>query len=408
MKIVKLSKEQFDKYAKRHQYRNYFQTSSYGSTMAKFGYKSYYLGIINNMNQLIGATLLIYKEVFMNNKIAFAPRGILFDYDDSIKVKELADNLKRLLGKQGFMLLRMDPYIPISIRSNTGDLININNQESTIIENLTSAGFEYKGKNLYLENENPRFEAITILDKDKQTLFEKFDEETQEKIKMAMGAGINIVKDEDKNIEELYEFIKNKKTKRFYEELKENFGDNLEVYLAKIDTEIFTINSRRTYEQEVQNNDQLAEKIQSYGTNATERNNLITKKMKSDKMIALYKKNLVLSTELLKKYPTGLTMGGCIVINYDNAAYIYAEGYDEKYIPQNPDYLLKWHLMNIFLEKGYKYINHNGVYGEFESTDQFNTRKLGYNSIVSEYIGEFDIILNNFAYNLYKNFNKNK
>ena len=49
MKIVKLSKEQFDKFAKRHQYRNYFQTSAYGSTMAKFGYKSYYLGIINNM-----------------------------------------------------------------------------------------------------------------------------------------------------------------------------------------------------------------------------------------------------------------------------------------------------------------------------------------------------------------------
>ena len=34
--------------------------------------------------------------------------------------------------------------------------------------------------------------------------------------------------------------------------------------------------------------------------------------------------------------------------------------------------------------------------------------KLGFNTLVTEYIGEFDIVLNSFTYNLYKNFNKNK
>jgi len=34
--------------------------------------------------------------------------------------------------------------------------------------------------------------------------------------------------------------------------------------------------------------------------------------------------------------------------------------------------------------------------------------KLGFNSIITEYIGEFDIILNNFTYNLYKSLGKNK
>lgn len=32
--------------------------------------------------------------------------------------------------------------------------------------------------------------------------------------------------------------------------------------------------------------------------------------------------------------------------------------------------------------------------------------KLGYNSTITEYIGEFDIVLNNFSYNLYKSFGK--
>ena len=33
-----------------------------------------------------------------------------------------------------------------------------------------------------------------------------------------------------------------------------------------------------------------------------------------------------------------------------------------------------------------------------------NESKLGFNSVVSEYIGEFDVVLNSFSYNLFKNF----
>ena len=109
MKLVTLNQQQFNKYASSHRYRSYYQTSAYGLSMLKLGYNVHYFGIVDGTNSLIGATMILYKEVFMNNKIAYAPRGILFDYSDSKKVKELAECLKNLLGKQGFMLLRMDP-----------------------------------------------------------------------------------------------------------------------------------------------------------------------------------------------------------------------------------------------------------------------------------------------------------
>lgn len=68
MKIVTLRPEQFDKFASTHRYRNYFQTTAYGNTMTKFGYKVHYLGIVNDLNSLIGATMIMYKEVFMKTK----------------------------------------------------------------------------------------------------------------------------------------------------------------------------------------------------------------------------------------------------------------------------------------------------------------------------------------------------
>ena len=114
MKIVTLSSDQFDNYASAHRYRNYFQSSSYGNLMQKFGYNVHYLGIINEENKLIGATLIIYKNIFMNKKFAYAPRGILFNYENAESLNEMTEKIKKVLGKQGFMLLRIDPYIHIS------------------------------------------------------------------------------------------------------------------------------------------------------------------------------------------------------------------------------------------------------------------------------------------------------
>lgn len=413
MKLVTLNQQQFNKYASSHRYRSYYQTSAYGLSMLKLGYNVHYFGIVDGTNSLIGATMILYKEVFMNNKIAYAPRGILFDYSDSKKVKELAECLKNLLGKQGFMLLRMDPYIPISIHSNDGNLINMNNQESIILENLATAKFEYKGKNLFFENEKPRWEALILLNKNEEVLFESFDKRTRNKIRRAKNIGIEVYNDTTKDIKDLYEFVgkKDKKPIKYYEALVKNFGENIDVYYAKINTETFIINSRKMYENELLNNEQLAERIQQYAPNDRERQNTLNKKMESDKLIGSYKNNMLLATELLKKHPNGILIGGALVIKYDNAAYIVSDGYNEKFSSLNASYLIKWQMISDYNQQGLKYLNMNAVVGEFEKKNQYsglNEMKLGFNTIVTEYIGEFDLILNNFAYNLFKSFNKEK
>ena len=195
MKIVKLNSEQFDKFASTHRYRSYFQSSMYANVMMKYGYHTQFLGMINEENKLIGATLLLYKEVFMGNKIAYAPRGFLFNYDSSENLKELAEKLKKVLGKQNFILLRIDPYIPLTIRDFEGNIMNLNNKGTEIINNLKKAGFEYKGKNLYFETEKSRWEAIVLLQRDIREIFAKLEKNTRLQIKKNANSGIDVVKD---------------------------------------------------------------------------------------------------------------------------------------------------------------------------------------------------------------------
>ena len=50
----------------------------------------------------------------------------------------------------------------------------------------------------------------------------------------------------------------------------------------------------------------------------------------------------------------------------------------------------------------------NGVVGDFENQNEYsglNESKLGFNSIITEYVGEFDMVLNNLMYSWYQKTN---
>jgi len=411
MKIVKLSAAQFDKYTSTHRYRNFYQTSQYANIMVKFGYHAQFLGFADDNDKIVGATLIIYKNVFMNNKIAYAPHGILFDYEDYENTKELTKTLKKTLGKQGFMLIRIDPYIPLTIRDHEGNIMNFNNKGNQIIENLTKSGFKYKGKNLYFETEKPRWEALVLLQRDIREIFSKVDKRTRNKLRRATNSGVVIEKDTTKNINDLYRFVskKEKKPLSYFKAIYESFEPNIDIYYAKIHTETFVINSRRSYEKEIEYNDTLTEKVQDMTLDDSEREAYLNKKMESDRLITTYKNNLLKATELLKSNPDGIPIGAAMVIKYDNAAYVFTEGIDEEYGYLNASTLLKWQLIDDYNQQGMKYVNLNAVVGEFENQNEYsglNESKLGFNSIITEYIGEFDLVLNNLMYNWYQKSNK--
>lgn len=411
MKICNLEKEQFDSFAKKHKYRNYYQSSTYGSIMAKFNYEVKYIGITDDNDKLIGASLLLLQEAFMKNKIAYAPRGLLFDFTDSKKVNELVEALKIDLGKNGIISLRMDPAIPITIRDNKGNIVNINNEANIIMANLKNAEFIYKGQNLYFETEKPRWEAITVLQKDIREIYKSFDKRCRNKINKAIKCGVEIYRDKDKDLTQLYDFIKKKEKKpfKYYKEICDHYNKNADIFYAKLNTEKFVLNSKKLYEDELEKNEKIALEFQNLAKQQKDRREIFNKKVLSDKLLNIYKSNLIFATNVLKENPNGLIIAGGLNIVYDNAAFIITEGFDQKYKSLNANYLLKWRMICDYKNEKLKYFNLSAVSGNFDRNSKYaglNEMKLGYNCAVTEYIGEYDIILNNLKYNIYKNFNK--
>ncbi len=413
MKIITLSPEKFQEYASKHRYRNLYQTVAYGNTMKLHGYDIHYLGFVDDNNSLLGATLLIFKEVFMGNKFAYAPRGMLFDYSNSYLLEELMTKLKKLLGKQGFMYLKIDPLIPANIRAKNGEILNSNPEIGIILENLKAVGFQHYGNHLTFENAKPRFDAVVTLNQDIKNIYAQFDKRTRYKIKKAMRSGVEISKGTEKEIEQFYQFVKRKHTHSlsYYIDMYHNYLNQAEIYLAKLNTENFVINSKQLYEKEMDRNDFLAKQIQNKEMHGKKKQTILNSKMESDKLLHTYKKDLVWATDLLKNYPQGIIIGAAFTIVYDHAIYLIIEGFHPKYRELNSNYLLKWQIISDAKKQNFKYVNLNGISGDFEHQNLFhglNEMKLGYNAVITEYIGEFDFIINGLTYGLYRNLNKEK
>ena len=176
MKIVTLSKEEFDNFAINHKYNSYYQSPEYANfKKITEGYESSYLGFLDDDRNLVGASMFLYKELFWKYKYAYAPRGMLLDYDDYDLVISVTTELRRLLKKQKFIFVKIDPPIIASERDKEGNIVNFNSTVNNILSVFKNNGYEHLGFNLYDESLLPRWNVIAKLNMDARITFNNFD-----------------------------------------------------------------------------------------------------------------------------------------------------------------------------------------------------------------------------------------
>ena len=402
MKIVSLSIEEFDSFAKKHKLRSFYQSSSYGNIMKKYGFKPLYIGIKNHQGELIGASLILSKDLFSKYKYAYAPRGFLIDYTDPDLLIKFTDELKKKFFKEGYIYIKIDPMIHCSERKSDGTVLTYNPEIDNILSILKKAGYIHHGFTNYFENVKPRYHAVTKLTKNNTKLFDQFSKRVRNKIRKAEYHGVEVYKGTKEDLSSFYELTKkHKKPLSYYQSLINEFNDQVEFYFAKINTEKYVFNIKTKYEQELDINEYLNQIIQNKHTKNTK---VLNKKMESDRIVNNLKLELVEATKLLTEYPNGLVIASICTLKYDKSIYLLKEGFQKKYGKFNPLYLIKWHIIKESNKEGLHTFNQNIITGNFSKENKYhglNQAKLEFNATAIEYIGEFDYIINPTIYHIY-------
>ena len=406
MKIVKLTPEQFDNFSSNHPLHTYYQTSAYGNLMSQEGFDPHYYGFINDQNILIGASLVLVQKLFLGYKYAYAPRGYLIDYDNKDLIIDVTNKMKRFLAKNSIIFLKIDPPVVNNKRDKDGNILK-SPYTNDLIPFLTKIGYDYFGDNKFFGTLKPRWNAILKVTGSSQTLFDNFDHSVKNKIRKAESRGVEILQGNHNDIEIFYKFVAKKHYRKlnYYKKFAECFGNNFELYFAKLNTEAYLNNIKLIYEKELQKNEEINKNIQESGLKNKISNKLTNSKITSDKVLAVYKKELETASNLFAKNPQGIIISATAVIIEKYGVELVIEGQNPTYKLYYPTFLAKWYIIEKYSKLGAVYFDLNAITGYFENNNKFkglNEMKLGFNAEVTEYIGEFDLVINRTIYLIHK------
>jgi len=411
MRIITLTKEEFNSFSNKHKLNSYYQSSEYAE-FAKLNeqYNVHYLGFLDDNDTLIGAALMLYKSLFWGYKFAYSPRGMLINYENDDVVNAISQGLKKLLKKQKYIFITIDPLIVASDRDQNGEIIKFNESVNRILTNFKQNGYEHLGFNLYNETKLPRWNVVAKLNNDGRVIYNNFSDKIKKKLNYSNSIGITVEEDKDIDIDAFYEFVKSsygKGGKKLFTNLKIAFGpsNKIKIFYAKLNTKKYVENANKLYTVEEERNIELANIIQSGDNISNDIQRAVNDKLTSDELLHAYKKDIVLSTKLLKSKPEGITCGAALVVEDAHGVNILVNYVDNNYSKYNSDTVLTYEIMKYYGKLGYKYINIGAVTGNFDSNSKYYSMlesKLGFNSSILEYIGQFNIILNPTMYKIYK------
>ncbi len=395
MKMIEISKEKFEEFANKNSYSNYCQTANYGMVMSETGFDYSFVAYTTNDLEILAAGMFLTKKIGKRYYYAYCPKGYIIDYNDTELVKKFTRNLIRYYKRKKIIFLKINPEIPIATIDYKNNFERITNENITILDNLKSLGFKKRKELTPLELLQPKLTALVNL---KEYDVNKLDKKFRSNILKSETNGLELEIADGTKIEVLYEFIKNMKDRNvsYYRNIYNSFKRNelADLLLVKVNYEAYLINAKKRVEEEQIKNEELNARLR---TDTSEKN--LNEKMNSDKALEQYKQDVIYATEGMKKNEVTY-IAGAIVIKYKNKTSIFIAGVDKKYNYLNPNYFLHHKIFEMY-KNDYDICDINGIADDFTDDSKFkglNRFKIGFNPEIVEYIGELDLVVNNWGF----------
>ena len=396
MTLKELSIEEFTNFQQSHPLSNFYQTINYALLMAENGFDYDLVGLIDEYQNILAASLILLKPIGIKCFYGYAPRGFLIDYSNEYLVNKFTEALKEYYYNKNVIFIKLNPNLPIGeIDTITFDTTYNNNKDVTYL--LDRYNYKKLKNNLYFESQLPRFNAFINL---KEFNVNNLDKNTKNKIKKGIRKGLVFEKYSKEYISEFYKLMQKKKDndEYYYQDYYTVFDKNasVDLFLVSIDYNSFLQNSQYVYNTELEKNNRLNEKLANSSSEHT-----INNKMNSDKILLSYKNDIMEATKGIADNKQ-VFVAGALVIKHNDTINIVFSSYDQGYKRFAPNYFLHYSLIKYYKEN-YNYLDLNGMVGNFKTENPYsglNRFKLGFNPNIYEYIGEFDLIIEPKSYEI--------
>lgn len=399
-KFKELTIDEFRKFSSRHPLRNYLQTPEIAQFRESEGWTGHFVGVVEG-RKILCATMMTSRPTKFG-KYFSSPRGYLIDFRDYKLLSFFTSELKKYAMRCGGYVVNIEPKVWYKERDINGDLVEGGFDNRDIYENLIKLGYRHGGfyKQLDLGKQVRWAFALPLGKKTEKEVFSGFKPNTRNIINKLHKDGARVREMKYSELDKFKQLVDSSGDRKhfigrslaYYQKMYKLFKDsgtlkflvaelNLTKYSSKLTGQI------KAYEARLDKNE-----LKSAGEERELRSQL-----------ELLQKRLKNVDRDRKKHGDTLLMSGGMFMFYGTETVYLYSGSAAEHLSYGAQYLVQWEVIKRALAGDYKFHNFYGISGNFSENDPrwgVYKFKKSFGGQVVEYIGDFDLVVKPFNYNL--------
>ena len=409
MYFTELSEQEYIDFIQQH-FVHFTQDIEHYRYRQQYGNRGYLLGVKDDDDQVIAAGLFSSASVFRFFNYVYSHRGPVMDYHNVALVKYFFESLTRYFRRRRCIFIQVDPYIQLTDRDHSGNVIKTYNQNDWIaqMENLGYKRQHYQqGVSSY--SQARWLSVLPLSGKTEQDLLKAMDYNTSRSIKKSQEMGVKVrdlTRDEMDHFYALYQMAEVKHNFSMFD--KSYMYQYLDMYpstsmlkLAYIDLEEHMSGLQVELEEAEQRRATLQQAVDEVPKSKKRRNLLKDQEVICESI----KKRHAEAQALQAKHGNILDLASAIFLENQNELVYMFSGSNPEFNRYMGNYTLQWEMIRHALNKGLTRYNFYGVSGVFTRDAQdygVLDFKKGFGGYVEELVGDFIKPVYPLLYRLFK------
>ena len=404
--IENVDKNEYEEFVENHKTKSHFlQSLSWGElSKVKKNLTPFYLGLVDDENNIVAATLLLQKHLPMNKCYFYAPRGFVIDFKKKELLNTFTAKLVEFAKKHKAIFIKIDPDI-IKQKTNYLGETEENKDYDQIFNNIKSCGFKHQGYTKNFETMQPRYSFRIDLSQDLEEIKNHFSKTTKQRIAKSLKLDTEVVIGTKKDIPEFYHLMTLTETRKdfisynedYYQTLYEIFNGNenskATLFLGKINI-TKTINSLEKNLKNINNQISILPIDNLSKSSKAKLKELTRQKENTTNEIAKYK-------DYKKQYGNEITLSAHMIIEYGDKAWVLYAGNHNILSETYVNYNTYFEHIKYCKNKGIKIYDQFGTIGDLSKDNPLiglHEFKKKFGGDYVEFIGEWDYVTNPIMY----------
>ncbi|MBQ6389162.1 MAG: peptidoglycan bridge formation glycyltransferase FemA/FemB family protein [Mogibacterium sp.] len=398
-----LNREEFNGFARDNADRvktHFLGSYEWGEVSKIRNWQPLHVGVRED-GKLVATALVLKKALVMGYTYFYIPRGFTMDWSDLELLEYFTDAIKRLGRKHRALFFKIDPDIKLHTVDIDGSVVEGESNEE-LVRYLESLGYRRKPLNYAFENEQPRFTFRIDISGTMDEIRSRYSKTTLHEIRKSAESSVEVYRGTREDIPEFERLTKMTEARQDYISHDMSFYGKFydilhpcgmaDIYLGKVDIRALTERAKA----ELAENEALRDKYS--GSQSKKSRNML--KEIDNRLTALNAK----LKELADKPQEEVIVSSYLTVKYLDKIWTLYGANDMDYSRYYANYAVYEKMIEDSNAEGLRVFDGFGTVGRPDAAG--NARglyefKKKWGGELTEFIGEFDLILNRPVYFAY-------